>query len=93
MGKKRHPIYRIVIVDSHKPRDGAYKEAVGFYDPNTEPATIRFDEEKVFKWLEVGVIPTDTVKNLLRQEGLLKKWHEIKIERAKEEKAPEPQEA
>jgi len=93
MGKKRHPIYRIVIVDSHKPRDGAYKEAVGFYDPNTDPATVRFDEEKVLKWLEVGVIPTDTVKNLLRKEGLLKKWNEIQMERAKAKKTQKPQEA
>ena len=70
-GSKKKPFYRIVATDSHNPRDGRYIEIVGTYNPVAEPATVKFDEEKVMKWLSVGAKPTDTVKSFLKQQGLL----------------------
>mgnify|MGYP002509108750 FL=1 len=77
-GSKKKPFYRIVATDSHNPRDGRYIEIVGTYNPLTEPATVKFDEEKVMKWLTVGAKPTDTVKSLLTKEGLIAKFLESK---------------
>ena len=77
-GSKKKPFYRIVATDSHNPRDGRYIEIVGTYNPLTEPATVKFDEEKVMNWLSVGAKPTDTVKSLLTKEGLIAKFLESK---------------
>ena len=77
-GSKKKPFYRIVATDSHNPRDGRYIEIVGIYNPVSEPATVKFDEEKVMKWLSVGAKPTDTVKSLLTKEGLIAKFLESK---------------
>lgn len=73
MGDKKSPFYRIVITDSRNARDGAYVEKVGHYNPTTVPAEVVFDEEKAKKWLANGVQPTDTVKNLLINAGILPK--------------------
>jgi small subunit ribosomal protein S16 len=78
MGKKRQPVYKIVAVDARAPRDGKYLEAVGQYDPMTSPHTVVIDEEKALKWLGFGAQPTDTVKSLLRQTGILYKRQMIK---------------
>ena len=78
MGKKRQPVYKIVAVDARAPRDGKYLEAVGQYDPMTNPHTVVIDEEKALKWLGFGAQPTDTVKSLLRQTGILYKRQMIK---------------
>ena len=64
-GSKKSPFYRIVATDSRNPRDGRFIEIVGTYNPLTNPATIKFDEEKVLSWLSKGAKPTDTVKSLL----------------------------
>ena len=77
-GSKKKPFYRIVATDSHNPRDGRYIEIVGTYNPLTEPATVKLDEEKIMKWLSVGAKPTDTVKSLLTKEGLIAKFLESK---------------
>ena len=77
-GSKKKPFYRIVATDSHNPRDGRYIEIVGTYNPVVEPATVKFDEEKVMKWLSVGAKPTDTVKSLLTKEGSIAKFLESK---------------
>ncbi|MFL5761366.1 MAG: 30S ribosomal protein S16 [Thermomicrobiales bacterium] len=71
MGAKKRPSYRIVVADSRAPRDGRFIEILGFYDPLTEPATIRIDEERAKHWLGVGAQPTDTVRSLLRRQGLI----------------------
>jgi small subunit ribosomal protein S16 len=71
MGAKKRPSYRIVAADSRAPRDGRFIEIIGFYDPLTEPATIRINEERAKHWLGVGAQPTDTVRSLLRREGLI----------------------
>ena len=77
-GSKKNPFYRIVATDSRNPRDGRYIEVVGTYNPLTNPATIKFDTEKVVKWVKAGAKPTDTVKSLLTKEGLIVKFLEEK---------------
>ncbi|MBR3424420.1 MAG: 30S ribosomal protein S16 [Clostridia bacterium] len=68
-GKKKAPSYRIVVADSRYPRDGRFIEEVGFYDPMTEPATIKIDNEKVEKWIATGAQPTETVRSLINKSG------------------------
>jgi small subunit ribosomal protein S16 len=77
-GSAKKPFYRIVATDSHNPRDGRFIEIVGTYNPLTTPATVKFDEEKVLKWLATGAKPTDTVKSLLSKEGIIAKFTESK---------------
>lgn len=72
MGAKKAPFYRIVVADSRYPRDGRFIEEVGFYDPTKEPSVIKVDAEKVEKWISSGAQPTDTVKALLKVEGIIK---------------------
>ena len=72
MGAKKAPFYRIVVADSRYHRDGRFIEEVGFYDPTKEPSVIKVDAEKVEKWIASGAQPTDTVKALLKVEGILK---------------------
>ncbi len=73
-GAKKAPFYRIVAADSRSPRDGRFIEIVGYYDPTKNPAIIHIDEEKALKWLGNGAQPSDTVRSLLSQTGLLKKF-------------------
>ena len=73
LGDKKSPIYRIVITDSRNARDGAYIDNVGHYNPIANPAEVVINEEKAKKWLADGVQPTDTVKNLLVNAGILPK--------------------
>ena len=79
MGAKQRPFYRIVAADSRSPRDGKFIEVVGTYNPITEPAEIKVNEELAMKWLNNGAIPTDTVRDLLSKSGVMKKFHESKI--------------
>ena len=72
MGAKKAPFYRIVVADSRYPRDGRFIEEVGYYDPTREPSVIKVDAEKVEKWIASGAQPTDTVKALLKVEGIIK---------------------
>ena len=71
MGSKKAPFYRVVVADSRYPRDGRFIEQVGTYNPLTEPATVAFDAEKVTKWIGNGAQPTDTVKRLLKDKGII----------------------
>ncbi len=71
VGAKKQPSYRVVVADSRSPRDGRFIEIIGFYNPRTEPTTIRFDEDKVRKWLSHGAQPTDTVASLLYRAGIV----------------------
>lgn len=70
MGKKKQPIYKLVAADARSPRDGKFIEAVGLYNPLTNPHTIELKEERILYWLNVGAQPTNTVKSLLRQKGI-----------------------
>ena len=72
MGAKKAPFYRIVVADSRYPRDGRFIEEVGYYDPTKEPSVIKIDEEKAKTWLANGAQPTDTVKAMLKIQGIVK---------------------
>lgn len=73
MGKKRQPIYKVVAADERSPRDGKFIEAIGLYNPITNPATVDIKEERALYWLGVGAQPTTTVKGLLSKQGILYK--------------------
>jgi len=68
-GAKKRPFYRIVVADSESPRDGKFLEIVGTYNPLTDPAGVVLKQERIKYWIDQGAIPTDTVKNLLKEEG------------------------
>ena len=71
MGAKKAPFYRIVVADSRYPRDGRFIEEVGYYDPTKNPSVVKVDAEKTKKWISNGAQPTDTVKAILKAEGIL----------------------
>lgn len=70
LGAKKAPFYRIVVADSRSPRDGRFIEEIGYYNPITEPSTIKVDAEKAQKWLSTGAQPSDTVKSLFARAGI-----------------------
>lgn len=74
-GRKNYAFYPIVIADSRAPRDGKFIERIGSYNPNTNPATITLNFERALYWVNVGAQPTDTVRNILSQEGVLLMKH------------------
>jgi small subunit ribosomal protein S16 len=78
VGKKKHPIYKVVAADMRSPRDGRYIEAVGSYDPNFNPMKLNFKDERIFHWLRKGAQPTDTVRTLFRRSGLWLRWSLMK---------------
>lgn len=73
MGKKRQPVYKVVAADVRSPRDGKIIEAIGLYNPKTNPAIMDIKEDRALYWLGVGAQPTDTVKNILSKKGILLK--------------------
>lgn len=78
MGRKSVPIYKIVAADSRSPRDGRFIEAVGYYNPHNDPMVINLKEDRVLHWLKNGAKPTDTVRSLLKREGIIMKMSLIK---------------
>lgn len=75
MGAKKKPFYRVVAADARAPRDGKFIELVGTYNPIVEPAEIQINEEIALKWLRNGAEPTDTVRDLLKKQGIMEKFH------------------
>ncbi|HAG13546.1 MAG TPA: 30S ribosomal protein S16 [Ruminococcus sp.] len=71
MGAKKAPFYRIVVADGRYPRDGRFIEELGYYDPTKEPTVIKLDNEKAKTWLQNGAQPTDTVRDILKKQGVL----------------------
>jgi len=71
MGAKKAPFYRIIVADSRAPRDGAFLEELGYYNPLTDPAEVKVDGERARYWLKNGAQPTDTVRGLLKKSGAL----------------------
>jgi small subunit ribosomal protein S16 len=69
-GAKKRPYYRIVVADSESPRDGRYLEAVGSYNPLQDPAEVTLKADRVKYWIDQGALPSDTVKSILKKEGL-----------------------
>ena len=70
VGSKKNPIYRVVVADSRSPRDGKFVEIVGRYNPQTDPSTIEFDEQKVRAWLDKGAQPSNAVSRLLKAKNI-----------------------
>lgn len=79
MGAKKTPFYRIVAADSRSPRDGRYIEVIGTYNPVAEPAKVDINEELALKWLQDGAKPSDTVRNLFSKQGIMEKFHNVKL--------------
>lgn len=71
VGKKKQPQYRLVIADSRAPRDGAFIETVGTYNPLTDPATITLNEDSIREWLSKGAVPSDRAVKILASKGLV----------------------
>src|SRR5438477_5219347 len=78
MGCKKRPSYRIVVANSTSPRDGRFIDLLGYYDPLTDPATIKVDEEKAKLWLSRGAQPTDSASSLLKRQGILERFEQEK---------------
>ncbi len=76
MGKKKQPVYRVVVADGRTPRDGRYIEQIGRYDPRQEPTLIEIDNDKAVDWLRKGAQPTDPVRRLLESSGA---WSRFKV--------------
>ena len=79
MGAKKAPRYRIVAADSRFARDGREIETIGHINPTTEPETVVVNEAKALNWLRNGAQPSDTVRNILSRQGIMKKFHDEKI--------------
>lgn len=73
MGAKKAPFYRVVVADSRSPRDGRFVEEIGYYNPTTEPATVKIDADKAIQWIKNGAQPSDTVKRLFVNAGITSK--------------------
>ena len=71
MGAKKAPFYRIVVADSRSPRDGAFVEEIGYYNPTSDPAELKVENEKAAQWIKNGAQPTDTVRGLLKKSGAI----------------------
>ena len=79
MGSKKSPFYRVVVADSRSPRDGRFIETVGTYNPLVAENQVTLKEDRVLAWLADGAQPSDTVRNILSKEGVLKKFHDSKF--------------
>ncbi|MBQ1234592.1 MAG: 30S ribosomal protein S16 [Oscillospiraceae bacterium] len=71
MGAKKAPFYRVVVADSRYPRDGRFIEEIGYYDPTKDPKVVNIDGDKAKAWMANGAQPTDTVKKLLKENGII----------------------
>ncbi|MBE6641557.1 MAG: 30S ribosomal protein S16 [Clostridia bacterium] len=71
IGKKKAPSYRVIVADSRSPRDGRFIEEIGYFDPLTNPETVKIDADKAKTWIKNGAQPTDTVRALLKKSGII----------------------
>jgi small subunit ribosomal protein S16 len=81
IGSKKNPFYRLVVSDSRSPRDGRFIEEIGTYNPVAQPALVEINEEKALQWLQTGAQPSDTVRNLFSKAGIMKKVHDLKLQK------------
>lgn len=93
VGTKKKPAYRVVVADSRAPRDGAFIEIIGHYDPRTEPPTINFKPEKTLEWLNRGAKPTPTVATLLGKSGISHKMAATSLRKPTHDRKPKKKEA
>ena len=89
MGAKKQPTYRFVVSDARSPRDGRFIEILGHYNPRTEPKTVEIDEAKVKEWLAKGAQPSDPVRRLLAEKGLVERGHVPEATRKKKKEKSE----
>jgi small subunit ribosomal protein S16 len=78
VGAKNQPSYRIVAADKESPRDGRFLEILGFYNPRTDPATLKVKEDRVYEWLSNGAQPSDSVKQLFQSSGVFERFERFK---------------
>jgi len=78
VGAKNQPSYRIVAADKESPRDGRFLEILGFYNPRTDPATLKVKEDRVYEWLSNGAQPSDSVKQLFQSSGVFNRFERFK---------------
>ncbi len=78
MGSKKRPFYRIVVADSRSPRDGRFIETVGTYNPLVTENQVTLKEDRILDWMSKGAQPSDTVRNILSRQGIMKKFHDSK---------------
>jgi small subunit ribosomal protein S16 len=83
MGKKKQPTYRLVATDKDAPRDGRFIDALGYYNPRTEPVTVKFDGDRVLDWLNKGAQPSDTVVRLLKSTDIWDRFVQLKSSKVK----------
>lgn len=91
MGAKKSPFYRIVVADSRAPRDGRFIEELGYYNPLTEPKTVKVDAEKVQDWVKKGAKPTDTVDRLFRENDVYNTSEKVEEKEVEAEEKEEEQ--
>jgi small subunit ribosomal protein S16 len=84
MGAKKRPFYRLVVADSRSPRDGRFIEEIGTYNPLANPTEVKIDEDKALQWMLNGAKPSDTVRNLFSNAGLMEKLHNAKQQKKAE---------
>jgi small subunit ribosomal protein S16 len=78
IGLRGQPTYRIVAADKEAPRDGRFLEILGVYNPRTEPATIKLDEKRIYRWMKHGALPTESVEKILKTAGTLERFERYK---------------
>jgi small subunit ribosomal protein S16 len=78
VGAKRQPSYRIIAAEKEAPRDGAFKEILGFYNPRTEPATIELVEDRIYDWMSKGAQPSESVARIFQSAGLTQRFERFK---------------
>lgn len=78
MGRRKRPFYRVVVADSRMPRDGRFLDILGTYNPLIEPPDVKIDEGKALYWLAKGAQASDTVKQLFKKSGVMKKFNEVR---------------
>jgi len=83
MGAKKRPFYRVVVADSRSPRDGRFIENIGTYDSTKQPAVVDIDAQKAMEWMQKGAQPTDTVRSLFSEVGIMKQYDELKNDKKK----------
>lgn len=93
VGAKKQPSFRVVVADSRSPRDGRFIEQIGFYNPRTEPETLRIDEERALYWLNVGAQPSDSAARLLTTTGTMARFGRLKQGEPLEDLLTEAEEA
>ena len=71
MGQKKAPFYRVIVADERSPRDGRFIDEIGYYNPMTNPAEVKINEEKAKTWIKNGAQPTETVRALLKKSGII----------------------